>query len=292
MRNLWSQMHFIGLFIHFMYLHSQLFLVSFRVQWGGKFKKYVFPILEIILYGSFLWNIFAGNEISLEAVFTPAYHLWYLMSLVWWRLLVSLFHERIGMFILIISIILSIMSGKIIRTDILSIGMTLKFLPFFLIGYMMRIKEINILNIRIKIWNVFIYFICVFILYMMFPWLGSITHNGSLTNNIEYKIIDLLLFYIFALFLSLSFISLMNRVKWPIVLSDAGQNNIFYYVYHGFLRFLFIYVIAEYCIEPNFILLLCFSVMNMMIIWALSYYEIAKMLMSPISYLYRNLLKK
>ena len=127
MRNLWSQMHFIGLFIHFMYLHSQLFLVSFRVQWGGgKFKKYVFPILEIILYGSFLWNIFAGNEISIEAVFTPAYHLWYLMSLVWWRLLVSLFHERIGMFILIISIILSIMSGKIIGTDILSIGMRIK----------------------------------------------------------------------------------------------------------------------------------------------------------------------
>ena len=258
---------------------------------GGKLSVFVFPILEIIFYGSFLWNLFAGKDISIEMVFIPAYHLWYLMSLIWWRLLISLFHVKIQTSFLIISIIVSVMSIKI-GTDILSIGMTLKFLPFFLIGYMARIKGIEISTIRIKIWHVFMSFICVYLLYLLFPWLGSITHNGSLTKAIGYKMIDILSFYIFALFLSLSFISLMNRVNWPKFLSDAGQNNMLYYVYHGFIRFVFLYVMIEYFIEPSFILLLCFSAMNMAIIWVLSHFEITYVLMQPLSYIYLKLSNK
>lgn len=88
----------------------------------------VFQILYVVLF----------EEVSWLNLITPNYHLWYLLSLVFWRLMLYYLPERWlahrGL-VLVACFVISLSAGFINVGEPLSLQRTLTHLPFFMLGY-------------------------------------------------------------------------------------------------------------------------------------------------------------
>jgi fucose 4-O-acetylase-like acetyltransferase len=106
----------------------------------------------LIPYGFFvfLWyfNEFIHAGSSVFSVFNPPFHLWYLLSLFFWR--VSLPYFRLIKYPIIISIIISLLAGcsSYVGHEF-ALSRTLSLFPFFVLGSLCTVKDINILHKKI-----------------------------------------------------------------------------------------------------------------------------------------------
>ena len=107
----------------------------------------IWKLLEplIIFQALTLLPRFIMKGFSFGAILTPWYVLWYLLSLIYWRLLIQIIPDRIlnnTKLILIVAFCISILAGFLPFGRFLSIQRTLSFMPFFFLGYYMRGKNI------------------------------------------------------------------------------------------------------------------------------------------------------
>ncbi|MBR4925014.1 MAG: acyltransferase family protein [Prevotella sp.] len=93
----------------------------------------VFTIIHLIIF------LIQGKSIGLLYVFiNPRWTLWYLMSLIWWRIMLFFTPHYIRnnhILLIVISVVLSLGAGWIPLNSQLSFQRTFAFLPFFVMGY-------------------------------------------------------------------------------------------------------------------------------------------------------------
>lgn len=175
--------------------------------------------------------------------------LWYLMSLIYWRIIIyytprSL--ERRPALYLAIAFIISVLCGLTGLGKLLSIQRTLNFFPFFLLGYYYKQGEISH-----KWWNNnLIHLITAVILLPLIFWLYP--RCGKVLNGADYypitEIPQKTIILICSTAMSLLVFNLARDVKW---LRPIGKDSLFYYLYHYFIIMLVIAPVVEYFELPR-----------------------------------------
>lgn len=128
-----------------------------RFDWNST-KKSAFKILETYLLFHLLWVVIKG-EFTLKAILEPSWTLWYLLSLIFWRILASYLVPKVNSKLLFsLSFCLSITYLLIAKFDgdILSITRTVVFFPIYLLGIYTTHEQILIIRRQPKILSVII----------------------------------------------------------------------------------------------------------------------------------------
>ena len=109
---------------------------SFSLLGGGN-KRLV--ILFLIFNTAYLaLDVALGGGIGLHRLLSPAFALWYILSLIYWRIILQLVPQRVldrRVFVLAVAFIVSFGAGFIPMGGELSFQRACSFFPFFMLGY-------------------------------------------------------------------------------------------------------------------------------------------------------------
>lgn len=108
-------------------------------------------VYQLLLMG---YIFLTSGTISLKGLLTPWWVLWYLLSLIYWRTMIQfipnklLSHKKALVFL---AVVISLVAGYLPFDRFLSLQRTLAFLPFFLLGYFMKGKDLFVIK-RYRVW--------------------------------------------------------------------------------------------------------------------------------------------
>ena len=229
-----------------------------------KFLSSCWSLIEPLILFQLIWlayGYFASGEIAIETVFTPMWGLWYLLSLLYWRILLQIIPDKIlsnKKLVIIVSFAIGILAGFLPFDRFLSLQRTFAFLPFFMLGHCMRGKSLFI-DSKYRLW-------CGLFLVALFVLLCIIkVDNLNLNHTDPYR--DITGMYIrlasFALCIpmSVAFINVCPSTGW---IATQGKHTLNYYLYHVFFIHLFMKVFSRFDFPKNLISL--FLVVSLIIL--------------------------
>lgn len=211
------------------------------IDWS-KFSKWCWGLLETYLIFTIILlipQLFTGEDITIGSFIEPRWPLWYLISLLSWRLVVQLFARYtspINLFI--ISIVLGIASGFFHLGYNFSLQRTFTFAPFFMAGYMMGNYKYDFSHIKkIPIWlAIFVIALIWIITYNVssFPLMLFLRGRDDFAFFTGYSLWFLailrVIMYLICFVASACFLRLIpTKESW---LSLQGKDTLYYYVYH------------------------------------------------------------
>ena len=118
---------------------------SYKQESTQKNYSKILSLFESFLLLQFIYiviSLLLNKEIK---ILTPWWVSWYLLSLIFWRIILQIVPSKIlknTKFVIITVFVIGIIAGFLPFGRILSIQRTLSFLPFFFMGYYMRGKKI------------------------------------------------------------------------------------------------------------------------------------------------------
>ena len=182
---------------------------------------------------------------SITQVLTPMWIYWYLLSLVFWRLVVNFlpFEKWNKVVVISLSLFFALLVGYVDFVGYpLSLSRTIVFFPFFILGfYLQGVDFVKLLHYNEYLSKLTYGGVILFILTIMmhlpdFAKIFAGSFSYSLQNiYIVSPFISRLIFFILAISISILFIRFVPSAK---ILSNVGRNTILIYVYHSF----FVYV--------------------------------------------------
>ena len=237
----------------------------------------VFQIISVLL-------IYLNNgTINKSMLIIPYWTLWYLLSLIFWKIILQYSSQRLlnqPLLYMIIAIVVSVFSGLFPFERILSIQRTLNFFPFFLFGFYLKTKKIIFPNLK---WEKLVY-VCliivnlILILFDLYPEKQSILLKGA----DSYTISDIpAKFYmiICAFIVSISFFKIFKENK---MLAHIGQDSIFYYLYHGLIiEFILQPIIIYYGLPNSFFCMLLYTIIILGMIFIMCKMKLFRKIVNP-----------
>ena len=134
-------------------------------------------------------------------------------------------------------------------------------------------------------------FAIVYFIYLKIPTLGDEAHHMA-NYGLFWRYVDRFSFLVFASLLGASFLLLHSKITYPRSFATFGRNNLIFYVYHGFLRFLPCYLYVLHDIVPlNIWSVSIMTGLIFIIISVVSKFSWSYVLMNPISFFIRLILK-
>ena len=113
---------------------------------------------------------FVSGIISIRTVLTPWWILWYLLSLLYWRIILQLLPDKVlsnSKLVMVCAFVISLLAGFLPLNRFLSLQRTLSFMPFFFLGYYW-VKAIFILTKSYsKKWTFISLFFLAYILFIL-----------------------------------------------------------------------------------------------------------------------------
>ncbi len=213
-------------------------------QDGRKLWQNIARMMVTIVFFHLIWvflrySLKGDDPIQILLEF-PYGLLWYLLSLIYWRLTVyytpRALLERPVIYIAI-AFLISILSGLTELGKLLSIQRALNFFPFFLLGYYYRQGRISDKWWKNNILHIVTAVILLPIIFILFPKCGYIL-NGSDHYPLA-EVPQKVMILISSTAISLLVFNLLPDIKW---LRPIGQDSLFNYLYH--------YIILIALIEP------------------------------------------
>lgn len=234
---------------------------------------------------SLLLLYFVRHEFTAEYLVKPYWTLWYLLSLIFWRIMLQFTPEKLlqkPVLYLIIASVVSVFSGLVLPYgQVLSIQRTLSFYPFFLLGYYMGQSLIKVpINSVTKVfaWVVIIIMSCLVFCGVM-PDCSSKLLLGSFQFSLNLIPAKLFLFAC-SVVMSLSFYIVFY--EWS-VLKKIGRDSLFYYLYHGLLiQFVLIPFFQYFDIQWNFITIIVSFLIMVFALWLMSKSRLLHKLINPL----------
>lgn len=253
-----------------------------------KFVESELKILEPFLILSLI-HIAIRNNWSLRAFLFPQWSLWYLLSLIWFRLILQVI-GRVTVQWLAISFVISVLIGFIPIGGALSFQRTFAFLPFFLAGNYLKNNEdlwdkIKRVKPYLAIAFLLILFIGVFVIDLPFKRLLELKFSYR-AFSYPLAVSALLRMGLFSLsaFASLCVLRLIprERITW---VSEQGAHTLLYYLYHTLI------IIALELIEKKLFALpdsfawnLLYVAGNVFLIWLITRIKFFRVLPHLFSY--------
>lgn len=242
----------IYVFIYIFHMPLFVFISGYLSKNVEKCRKGIVKTLLIpYIFLNIVWyaiaSIWSGELIF--SLFNPGWTLWYLISLFVWRGLLKYMIKV--KYIILISIITSLLISMIPNSELLGfILRTVAFLPFFLIGYFTKEKNINYIKainkgisfVIIGAFGVIAYFITInnVLNYKFFYNSQSYYDTGLETID---GIIFRILLYIASIILGICIINITPKAK--LFFTHIGKETMNIYVFHIYL------VLLVYGIVPK-----------------------------------------
>lgn len=207
---------------------------------GVLFIKYriIYSIVYALLFGLGSAPVDPGILSKIELVLQPFWILWFLVSLISWRLLLIVFEKYPKTIIGLIAVVI-LFNFIPFNFRILSLGRTMTFFPFFLLGYLAKKYKFDF-N-RIKVHSSLLLYISGFVLAfwvlystnvadsMLYGATSLITEKGNLLSLTLFKINT----YLVAIAASIVILNIIPQGKQ--VYSDIGSKTLSIFLMHPFI---------------------------------------------------------
>lgn len=273
--------------------HMPLFILLSGYFTKIKNNNYIFwkDILKIglplcIFQGiNILLIVLNGGTVGKIMLFIPYWTLWYLLSLIFWKIILQYSPNRLlnsPFLYLFIAIIVSIFSGLMPYGRILSIQRTFNFFPFYLMGFYLQNREFIIPRFRMDkmLYIGMISIIMILIIFDLYPQKQSILLRGA-DNYGLYDIPSKIYLLLCAFILTIAFYKLSKENRF---LAYIGQNSLFYYLYHGLIIEYILYPIIDYLGFPqSFLFMILYTLFIIGVICLLSKMKLFRIIINPIA---------
>lgn len=274
-----------------------------QIKDRGKYKRGIIRIFETYIVFQTIWRLISlasgeefGVRFCLKSIASPSWTLWYLVSIMLWRIMLFKIPEKIlkerPLKILTMSIMVSILGGVIPIGSPFSLQRTMAFMPFFIMGFYS--KRINIRNYVDKI-PLCLTFVVIILAYLFYYIYLNVPVNYVLACRFSYwsrpEMSPILLcFSRCVLIISAVVISIMimRIVPKNEQIAKWGANTLFIYMYHSFLVKALRNGVKCGIIPQNEWLLIVYTIFFIFCLVLLSKHKILNILLNPIS----NLIKK
>lgn len=203
-----------------------------RKKENKDFWPSIWKLLEPLIIFQIIALLFYVDSLSIRTVLTPWFMLWYLLSLIFWRLLLQFIPDKVlrhKKLILISTFFMGIFAGFLPFDKFLSIQRTLSLMPFFFWGYFMKGKNLYLPDKYKPFCAVFL--IGLFVLMFFYPY-----RMNDLQYAIPYKNIfgaaRRLIAFATAIPMSIAF---FNVCYYTPRIARQGRLTMQYYIYHGLI---------------------------------------------------------
>ena len=194
-------------------------------------------IIEYIIFDSLLmlYHFYMNNEYP--NIFIPKNSCWYILSLIFWRMIIPFFENENFLFIKSVFFALIVGYSPNFSMETLSFKRTFSFFPFFVLGYFLKNEDFkNIMNITQKIKFILIIFLLLFsfiFFYLLIEKKIVFSENSLLMYKYNYykEIIKRTQLFIIALTMSFLLLFSLPNKKIPI-LTMIGRNSLYIYLFH------------------------------------------------------------
>ena len=239
----------------------------------GCFRSYLSnpnarAIFDGFPFGEKMWIIFPFGE------------LWYIISLIYWRIILyytpKALLKRPAIY-LSIALIVSILCGLTHLGMFLSIQRTMNFFLFFLLGYYFKHGCISP-----KLWynsklQAIVALVLLPIIFILFPRCGNFMNGAD-----HYSLIDIpekVMILTCSISISLFIFNNMKDVKW---LRPFGQDSLFYYLYHYLIIVLVIQpLVIRYELPCTFPFIVCYTAFILIVLRLFSNVKFLRWLTHP-----------
>ena len=192
----------------------------------------IWKLLEPLIIFHIIGLLFYVDNISIKKILTPWHMLWYLLSLIYWRLMLQFIPDKIlkhTKIILISAFCISILAGLLPFNRVLSLQRTLALMPFFFLGYYMKGKNLYLPDKYKPFCAVFL--IVIFAILSFYPHRIDNLLNATPYKNIYGAAIRMIAFAV-AIPMSIAFINVCYYTTWT---ARQGRLTLQYYLYHALI---------------------------------------------------------
>lgn len=218
----------------------------------------------------------------------PQFTLWYLLSLIWWRIMLYYIPSSIRenqKKLIIYSIIFCLLMGWVPIDDELSFQRTFSFFPFFVTGFMVKQNEVHLKSNKRRLFH-FFFLLAMAMLYFFIP----VSFNVPLFQHLSYlhSSYSPLFYFVFRIgWLILAscmlycFLSIVPRknYRW----TRFGQLTLFIYMYHAVILS-WRYILRDtFHLPTSFLHCILYTGIVLVAIWLMSKIKFFHWLLNPIS---------
>jgi len=267
-----------------------------------KYSKAIVLLLETYLIYQFLHYVIplphnVGPLSLFNYIVYPTWTMWYLVSLISWRIIVYFlgndFFERNKKLIIALSFVISLIGGFAPVGSHFSLQRTMCFLPFFILGYYTKPSDVKGYIQRVPMVLAIIACITTLLgLYLLVGRdLGYVTAGSSnyfVASNPLIALVKRIISFVCAIILSISVMKLTPSNK---VLADIGKQTLFVYIMHSFVATAFFFAIRHFAPIGSSISLFALSVCTTYVL-ALMAKTKQKVLLNPLSVVYYLIIKR
>lgn len=202
----------------------------------------IFQIMRILIN-----YLFFNKPIRIDSLLVPCHTLWYLLSLFFWRLFIQVIPIKVinnNKILIAGGVILSLLGGFCPAGHFLSINRTLTFSIFFIMGFIVRKKELfnKILTFKISAFHIVVLSIAIILSIKLSVFYGKNPYNHPI------DICERVLQIFNAIILSIGIIRFL-----PKHFKAQGQNVLFFYVYHVYVLMVIGLILKFFGVQSGFI---------------------------------------
>lgn len=184
----------------------------------------IFQVIGLLFY--------VGDPLSIKTILTPWYMLWYLLSLIYWRLMLQVIPDRIlrhTKLVLITTFSISILAGFLPFDRFLSLQRTLALMPFFFLGYYMKGQNLYLPD-KYKLLCV-VFLITILGILFFYPHRIRYLLFATPYKHVYGAAIRMIAFGL-AVPMSVAFINVCYHSSWT---ARQGRMTLQYYIYHALI---------------------------------------------------------
>lgn len=224
-----------------------------------------------------LLNAITSN-VSVGGVLTPVFALWYILSLVYWRMMLQIMPNRLidkPILVMMLSFIFSVLVGFSSIGNILAFHGTFLFFPFFMIGFYIRKYDcIESIRSQSKLISGFILFALLIVCYLWIPpfYAGSRYADATMWQDCGMRIIQLLIATIVCFCFLIITPEKIGRI------TEIGQNTLIIYLLHPPIVKILKVISTKLGYNPDILIALLITVITVTFLYSIRKIKIFKYL--------------
>ena len=211
---------------------------------GGKIWASIWILLEPLIICQVLRLIpfIINGSITISDILTPQFALWYLLCLIYYRLIIQIIPEKIlnnSKLIITSTFIISIIAGFLPFNRFLTMQRALSLMPFFFLGYCLKGKSL-FFPAKFKP-----YYCAFLILTLALPiffqqYSGELEHYSP--YNDYHDAFTRIFVFAISIPMSLAFINICPNIPW---IARQGRLTMQYYIYHTLIILQFVSIMSK-----------------------------------------------
>lgn len=200
-------------------------------------KRLLIPYFIFQTIYIFFYHFLISDPLDFR-YFYPEWSLWFLLSLFFWHLLLSIFARFKPALGMVLALFCGIGIGYLdIPGTFLSISRTFVFFPFFLLGYYMNREHFKMLRSKVLVFPAINILLITFFLFYAFPdfdfhWLFGSKVYAEMETVLPTPALKRLVVYLLSVNMIFSFFVLVPEKQYRFTF--VGKYTLYVYLLHGF----------------------------------------------------------